>query len=220
LHYDRQQNISQLQLAIQTISAATHSIADAQVRTLGRLEVPKGSSTLALQDPAIARCELFCSCRCHVRIRTHSPRWLDCALGVLFIQLQLSGTPLFPSRPSCNSPTCRSAGGSIRLEYAFSVRVLSPWILSFSATSSRLDGIGGTWSLRAPDLVPHEAAGVYRLLCDAESPEAVERFMDSVGISGRAVNPRWDMSLLHVRTANVLPLLFFFLFFSFWHVVR
>lgn len=179
------------------------------------LDVPKlkksgpGEPTLVRIDTVQAahRCPPVCPCQCHVRFKGQTPRWLQTVFGVVF--WQFSGTPLL-SRQPCNFTKCRSRMGSAKFEYLFPTAVLSG-ILRLTGTWSDLGGIGGSWSLRIPEYISSSHISIEALINRAESPQVVEKFLDTHKYSARAIIPTWQKSLLDV-SLEIIPILFFLLY--------
>ncbi|KAK0718620.1 ankyrin repeat-containing domain protein [Lasiosphaeria miniovina] len=148
----------------------------------------KSSSATAVRieaTPANRRCEPFCACQCHIMLAGQTPRWLQAVFGALFYQF--TGTPLLYRRP-CNSPRCLPRGGSFRFEYLFPTSIL-PLILRVTGTWNHLGGLGGSWTLRIPDHVPITMQAVFNMIHQAASPQSVARYLDTNGISARAIDP-------------------------------
>ncbi|RMY75469.1 hypothetical protein D0863_02568 [Hortaea werneckii] len=97
---------------------------------------------------ATNRCPPICKCCCHVRTSFATPRYLQRFLG----QLMLDYTSL--SQPkACNYPPCRKRPGKSQFTY-----VLPTWFASraliVNGTSGGLTGIGASWTLRIPFILP------------------------------------------------------------------
>jgi len=137
-------------------------------------------------------------CQCHVKTRGETPRWLRNLFGTLFYQY--TGLPVLGKR-SCNSVRCRHhESWSAKFEYRFPVW-LFPLIVSWSGTWIDLNGIGGGWSFRVPDLIPN--LNIIQLIRGGDSLQ-IEQFMETHNISPRAIHPVYGDDLLSVSSTFLL----------------
>lgn len=97
---------------------------------------------------ATNRCPPLCKCCCHQRTSFATPRYLQRFLG----QLMLDYTSLLQPK-ACNYPPCKKRPGKSQFTYVFPTWFASRTLIA-NGTSGCLTGIGATWTLRIPFILP------------------------------------------------------------------
>ncbi|OTA40007.1 hypothetical protein BTJ68_00202 [Hortaea werneckii EXF-2000] len=98
---------------------------------------------------ATNRCPPICKCCCHVRTSFATPRYLQRFLG----QLMLDYTSLLQPK-ACNYPPCKKRPGKSQFTYVFPTWFASRSLI-VNGTSGGLTGIGASWTLRIPFILPN-----------------------------------------------------------------
>jgi len=97
---------------------------------------------------ATNKCPPICKCCCHVRTSFATPRYLQRFLG----QLMLDYTSLLQPK-ACNYPPCKKRPGKFQFTYVFPTWFASRTLI-VNGTSGGLTGIGASWTLRIPFILP------------------------------------------------------------------
>ncbi|RMZ13503.1 hypothetical protein D0860_02484 [Hortaea werneckii] len=97
---------------------------------------------------ATDKCPPICKCCCHVRTSFATPRYLRRFLG----QLMLDYTSLLQPK-ACNYPPCKKRPGKSHFTYVFPTWFASRSLI-VNGTSGGLTGIGASWTLRIPFILP------------------------------------------------------------------
>ncbi|RMY62881.1 hypothetical protein D0865_00193 [Hortaea werneckii] len=98
---------------------------------------------------ATNRCPPICKCCCHERTSFATPRCLRRFLG----ELMLDYTSLLQPK-ACNYPPCRKRPGKSHFKYVFPTWFASRALIA-NGTSGCLTGIGASWTLRIPFILPN-----------------------------------------------------------------
>jgi len=97
-------------------------------------------------------CRSSCPCDCHTPLRGTTPKWLRGLLGVAFFNF--TSVPSLNRRP-CNYGHCLQGSNesrALRLRYFFPAWLL-PIGIEVAASWQSLSGVGGTWSLKIPQVI-------------------------------------------------------------------
>ncbi len=111
--------------------------------------------TLSITTSSVkAKCDRFCRCQCHTITSCRTPRWMKSFIGTLYFGY--SGTPIL-NRRRCNYSQCRESGRpTTNFTYHFPRWAVSR-VLSITGRLDDLSGLGASWTIRIPRVIPSDA---------------------------------------------------------------
>ena len=155
--------------------------------------------TLSITNsPVNTNCDRLCRCQCHTITSYRTPRWMKSFIEILYFGY--FGTPLLNRRP-CNNSSCRESGRlTITFTYHFPTWAASR-VLSSTGRLDDLSGIGASWTIRIPRVIPPNAH-IWWQICSGSTIQVQNSLMEGLA-SPFDVNAEGD-SLLNV----CIPLFF------------